>query len=302
MFKLGLFFAGAWCLVAQSALAQQLPTIKTSYETLSLSGRCSEALYTTAVASSVGLLDQDGLLAVCDDTCRNSLVDFRAKISSSCGARIDTIQYSSMSYPATYIVDRYLYFHDVSCYKDRVSGDFCDAVVAGWGNETSGSEAHFCDDCWLGPMSVQLSSPIGYNTERADGFTSLTRSCSVDNYSTTTPPPYGDASAAALAGFTTTATATATATADTGSSAMEVTPPIYPLLELGTAFRPRCSLQKRDRQLNPHAPSTAEGCPEYQNFRPFELIRSQDANRDSEDLDDYGINGCRYTAIKHGIS
>ena len=85
-----------------------------------------------------------------------------------------------MTYPATYIAERYLYFYDVSCYRDKSSAQFCDAVVAGWRNETGGSAAHSCEDCWLGPMSVQLSSPIGYDDERARNFASLTRSCSID--------------------------------------------------------------------------------------------------------------------------
>lgn len=182
-------------------------------------------------ASIVGLLDHDGLVAVCEDACRKSLTDLRTKISNSCDAAADIIQYNHLSYPATYIVDRYRYFYDVSCYKDRFSGEFCDDVVARWRNETGGSEAHFCNDCWLGPMSVQLSSPIGYNIERADEFASLTRSCSADIYSTATTTSYGGTSTVAGEGLVTSATTTDAASET--SSAIE-TPLIYPLLELGT--------------------------------------------------------------------
>lgn len=189
-------------------------------------------------SSSVDLLDQDGLTAVCQDACRQSLVDLRTKISSSCDAGTDTIHFGYMTYPATYIADRYLYFYDVSCYRDKSSGQFCDAVVAGWRNETGGSASHACEDCWLGPMSVQLGSPIGYDEERARAFASLTSSCSVDAYPHATPTPYGEVdSTVSLVGPTTaTAEPEAAATATDGEvSSATGTPMIYPLLELGTA-------------------------------------------------------------------
>lgn len=185
-------------------------------------------------SSSVDLLSQDDLTAVCEDTCRQSLVDLRTRISSSCDAATDVIHFSYMTYPATYIVDRYLYFYDVSCYKDKSSGEFCDAVVAGWRNETGGTAAHSCEDCWLGPMSVQLTSPIGYNEERAIAFASLTSSCSVDGYAGATPAPHGEAASTVVSVEpTTTSAAPATAIAGESSSSTE-TPMIYPLLELGT--------------------------------------------------------------------
>ncbi|KAI8169271.1 hypothetical protein K4K49_006502 [Colletotrichum sp. SAR 10_70] len=310
--------------------------MKMSYETLNLTGPCFEALNATVEcsdrlakhvawdASSVDLLDQDGLANVCEATCRQSLVDLRTKVLDSCDASADTIQYSYLSFPATYIVDRYLYFYDVSCYKDKSTGSFCDTVVAGWRNETGGSEAHYCDDCWLGPMSVQLRSPIGFNEDRASEFASLTRSCSIDAYATPTPTPYGEATATfgdvvttAQASMTDAATATATATEVT--SAEEMMPSIYPLLEVGTAASvdaqegkentrkqrrnrsKKASAQSLARQVNPHAPGTSEDCPKYQSFLPFELTYRK-ADQNKEFLDDFGINGCGYTATKHGIT
>ncbi|GJC87795.1 hypothetical protein ColLi_10633 [Colletotrichum liriopes] len=307
-----------------------------SYETLNLSGLCFEALNTTVEcsdrlakhvawdASSVGLLDQDGLADVCEDTCRQSLVDLRTRILGSCDSNTDTIQYNYLSFPATYIVDRYLYFYDVSCYKDSSSGNFCDTVVAGWRNETGGSEAHFCDDCWLGPMSVQLKSPIGFNEDRAEEFASLTRSCSVDTYATPTPMPYGEKTATLGDVMTTVQasakdTATATTTATEVTSAEDMMPSIYPLLEVGTAAsadttegKEKTRRQRRNRsekasklstvlQASPRAPGTSEDCLKYQSFLPFELVYRK-ADRGKKDLDDFGINGCRYTATKHGVS
>ncbi|KAK2026962.1 hypothetical protein LX32DRAFT_695230 [Colletotrichum zoysiae] len=308
-----------------------------SYEPLNLSDSCFAALNTTVDcsdrlakhvawdASSVDVLNQEGLEAVCQDTCRQSLVDLRAKILSSCDAEADTIQYSYMRFPSTYIVDRYLYFYDVSCYKDRSSGEFCDTVLAGWRNETGGSQAHFCDDCWLGPMSVQLKSPIGFNKERAEEFSSLTRSCSVRIYSIPTHTPYGKTTAD-LADVTTTTpvvamnSATAIATAPEVTSAESLMSPIYPLLDLGTATsgdveegkdktrRQRRSSSKEGasrqdmiEQIDLHAPGTLENCPQYQSFRPIELLYKK-VDQGQEDLDDFGINDCRHTATKHDIS
>ncbi|KAK1974729.1 hypothetical protein LZ30DRAFT_775139 [Colletotrichum cereale] len=335
MLSRGLIPLVLWCLVAHYALAQQFPTMKMSYETLNLSGPCFETLNTTVECSdrlakhvAVDLLDQQGLTDVCDDTCRQSLVDLRTKILGSCDAKADTIQYSYLSFPATYIVDRYLYFYDVSCYRDGSTGKFCDTMVAGWRNEIGGSEAHFCDDCWLGPMSVQLQSPIGFNEDRAEEFASLTRSCSVDTYTTPTPTPYGETTAtltATLGNVTTTVqvstngTAMSTSTATEVTSAEDMMPSIYPLLEVGTAAsadttdgkektrrqrktRPKNALKQRTvLQVNPRAPGTSKDCLKYQNFLPFELIYSK-AYRAQEDLDDFGINGCRHTATKHGVS
>ncbi|KAK1564274.1 uncharacterized protein LY79DRAFT_573316 [Colletotrichum navitas] len=336
MFSLGAFLLVLWCLEAHFAFAQQFPMMKMSYETLNLSGPCFEALNTTVEcsdrlakhvawdASSVGLLDQNGLADVCEDTCRQSLVDLRKRILGSCNFNTDAIQYSYLSFPATYIVDRYLYFYDVSCYRDSSSGIFCDTMVAGWRNETDGSEAHFCHDCWLGPMSVQLQSPIGFNEDRAKEFASLTRSCSVDAYAAPTPMPYGEMTAT-LENVTTTVqapaqdTATATTAATEVTSAKEMIPSIYPLLELGTAAsadttegREKTRRQRRNRskktskqstvrQANPRAPGTSEDCLKYQSFLPFELVY-READQGKKDLDDFGINDCKYTATKHSVS
>ncbi|KAK2037471.1 hypothetical protein LZ31DRAFT_560405 [Colletotrichum somersetense] len=233
------------------------------------------------------VLNQEGLEAVCQDTCRHSLVDPRAKILSSCDAEADTIQYSYMRCPSTYTVDGYLYFYDVSCYRDRSSGEFCDTVLAGRRNETGGSQAHFCDDCWLGPMSVQLKSPIGSNKEHAEEFSLLTQSCSVHIYSIPTPTPYIKTTAD-LAGATTTTpvlainSATAITTAPEVTSAEAMMPSIYPLLDLGTATRgdveegkdktrrqqrssskEGASRQDMIGQIDLHAPGTLENCSQY---------------------------------------
>ncbi|CAN8098455.1 unnamed protein product [Discula destructiva] len=201
-------------------------------------------MYIVQSSSGVGVLAQDRLTAVCQDTCRQSLDNLRTKILTDCDAARDTIHYSYMTYPATYIADRYLYFYDVSCYRDESSGELCDAVLAGWRNETGGSPPHFCEDCWLGPISVQLSSPIGYNEARAREFASLTSSCSVNGYAWASPTPYGEAdSTSALMKLLT--TTEATATAGEGFAPLE-TPMIYPLLELGTAARDENGLGSDD--------------------------------------------------------
>ncbi|GKT42732.1 uncharacterized protein ColSpa_02913 [Colletotrichum spaethianum] len=114
-------------------------------------------------------------------------------------------------------------------------------------------------------------------------------------------------------------TTTAITTATEVTSAEDMTPSIYPLLDIGTAAsvdttdgkektrgqrrnRSKKALkQSMDRQAKPRAPGTLEDCPQYQSFLPFELIYRK-ADQGRGDLDDFGINGCRYTATKYGVS
>ncbi|UQC77499.1 LysM domain-containing protein [Colletotrichum lupini] len=53
----------------------------------------------------------------------------------------------------TYIVDRYIYVYDISCYKNRDTGNPCDYILGEWRNQTDDSPRE-CDDCVLGPMEI----------------------------------------------------------------------------------------------------------------------------------------------------
>lgn len=95
------------------------------------------------------------------------------------------------------------------------SGTFCDLILAEWRNETNittaEQAANDCSDCMLGPYAVQLDSPLGYSSDFAAQFASLTSSCGATGYAYTVPTAYALNS-------TTSATATATASSTASST------------------------------------------------------------------------------------
>ncbi|KAF4489259.1 LysM domain-containing protein [Colletotrichum fructicola Nara gc5] len=158
----------AWLSPAQ---AQQFPLRATSYESFGLSQRCFEALNTTLSCSHrlashiksesprVDVLDADGIEAICTASCKESLIDLRTKIQNDCD-------------PATDVFD-----HDLALYPGE------------WRNETDEAPRE-CDDCVLGPMQIEVNSPIGHSESRAAEFELVVSSCGVTGYSYTSPSPY----------------------------------------------------------------------------------------------------------------
>ncbi|KAK3693487.1 hypothetical protein B0T22DRAFT_41380 [Podospora appendiculata] len=201
--------AGAGCLVlAQAVLAQQFNGSHFQYDRggyMKLSEQCFNALNTT-VACSDHLREKtvwDGsgipvsreryLTETCQDTCRESLVELRTKIQSACDGETEFIHHNGMAYPATYMVDRYLFTFEVMCYRNKLTGKLCDLTLIDWRKDESSPPTHIrnCHECVLGPLQVQLSSPFGYSKERASTFASATSSCHATAYPYATPGPYG---------------------------------------------------------------------------------------------------------------
>ncbi|EFQ31421.1 LysM domain-containing protein [Colletotrichum graminicola M1.001] len=137
----------------------------------------------------VDLLDAAGIEEICTKSGRNSLSDLHAKIRNDCDPKKDVFDHNLVLYPATYIVDRYIYVYDISCYKHRETGNACDHVLGEWRNDTD-SKPSECDDCILGPMQLEVNSPIGHTEARADEFKTAISSCSVKGYAYTSPSPY----------------------------------------------------------------------------------------------------------------
>ncbi|KAF5523039.1 hypothetical protein CGCA056_v005228 [Colletotrichum aenigma] len=137
----------------------------------------------------VDVLDADGIDAICTANCKESLIDLRTKIQSDCDPVTDVLDHDLALYPATYIVDRYIYVYEISCYKHRETGTSCDYILGEWRNETDEAPRE-CDDCVLGPMQIEVNSPIGHTESRAAGFESVVSSCGVTGYSYTSPSPY----------------------------------------------------------------------------------------------------------------
>ncbi|KAB8220120.1 hypothetical protein BDV33DRAFT_231217 [Aspergillus novoparasiticus] len=92
-------------------------------------------------------------------------------------------------------------------------GKYCDLILEEWRSQTNAtgddSAAHDCSDCTLGPFKIQLESPIGYDDEWAEDFTSLTSSCGATGYTYVAPTGYALNSSITSSG---TATSTGTGT------------------------------------------------------------------------------------------
>lgn len=70
------------------------------------------------------------------------------------------------------------------------TGQYCDPQILAWSNKSSMGANESCSDCWLGCLSMQLNSPLGYDDGLASNFESLTSSCNATAYPFTSPPPY----------------------------------------------------------------------------------------------------------------
>ncbi|KAL1640089.1 hypothetical protein SLS58_007356, partial [Diplodia intermedia] len=165
-----------------------------------------------AVAVDFVFLDQTQLESLCTDSCFDDLEKTRLSIQSACTASTDIIVEGNLAYPATYVLDHFIYTFNSTCRKDASSGDFCQLLFQDWLNETAVSSEQECSDCMLGLSQFELSSPFSYNDEFAENFTSSTSSCGKSGYSFATPTQYY------LNASTTSAAPTATTTVDCSST------------------------------------------------------------------------------------
>ncbi|KAK3347125.1 hypothetical protein B0T25DRAFT_634368 [Lasiosphaeria hispida] len=222
-----------WAL--QLANAQQFDNFKTPYEQLGLSKACTDVLNTTvscdsALASvtefdrpSVDVLDPDTLGKVCVAKCRDELKSLRTNIASICNKQTDLIVFGKTAYPATFILDHYIYQYDVSCYADKKTGQLCDLYLGNLRNQSK--EPDVCSDCILGVYAVQLSSPLGYYDEIAQQFSSIKSKCGTAAATYTyTKTMYSTSSATSKPGTTTSTKASTTTTSKT--PAQPTTPPL----------------------------------------------------------------------------
>ncbi|KAK4214189.1 hypothetical protein QBC37DRAFT_239711, partial [Rhypophila decipiens] len=131
------------------------------------------------------ILDAGTLGHLCVAKCRDELQSLRSKINSNCNKQTDLIVYADIAYPASFILDHYIYQYDISCYKDRNTGQLCDLYLGGLRNQSKQPDQ--CSDCILGVLTVQLGSPVGYEKEAETQFSSLRSKCGTAAISTTTP-------------------------------------------------------------------------------------------------------------------
>ncbi|KAF4161886.1 hypothetical protein CNMCM6936_002900 [Aspergillus lentulus] len=190
-------------LLASLAVAQQLDGIVLPLELLGLSEPCFEAvnttisscpfslaLYTGIEDASFERLNRTQLDLLCQSSCRKDLQSLRTTVQKACTASTDVMMPGATAYPATFLVDRYLYSSGLSCLTEPSTGEYCDVVTASWANQTEYTAAQNCSPCQLSLQKLQLSSPFGYSDDDAAEFASLIASCSAITYTYATPTAY----------------------------------------------------------------------------------------------------------------
>ncbi|KAG6235034.1 hypothetical protein E4U25_005314 [Claviceps purpurea] len=185
-----------------TAQGQQFDGYISPHELLGLSDGCFAAVNTTISSCpawlpghagfegpSMEILPSEQLTVLCESSCKRDLESLRTSILRACTASYDVMVPAKVAYPATFIVDRFLYAVDLSCLKETASGKYCDAVVADWAG-LPWTMAQKCSQCELGVQQLQLASPFGFNEDSAREFADTTMNCSAGDYKFATPTSY----------------------------------------------------------------------------------------------------------------
>lgn len=65
------------------------------------------------------ILPSEQLTILCESSCQSDLRSLIDSIVSSCTESTDVMVPHNVAYPATFLVDRYLYAASLSCMKDK---------------------------------------------------------------------------------------------------------------------------------------------------------------------------------------
>ncbi|KAH7375889.1 hypothetical protein B0T11DRAFT_293480 [Plectosphaerella cucumerina] len=180
---------------ASSTLAQQFILNKKPYDEEGLSEKCTKVLNTEFLYcdpmlfdrtdrtnSVINVLPRSELDLICHTRCREELSALREQILTVRGPD-DVIRRSRIERP-----HQFAYVHDINCYKHKITGRYCDEVWRDWRDHKI--EFDDCDDCYLGSLSVKLSSPLGVNGRGIDQFSSMIASCGDSSYHFATATRY----------------------------------------------------------------------------------------------------------------
>ncbi|KAI5238799.1 hypothetical protein E4T43_07165 [Aureobasidium subglaciale] len=149
--------------------------------------------YIPDILSSNSPLDLDHLKALCTPSCNRSPHAVLETIKSNCEAPQDVVVVEGDTYPASFILDRFIYTYDSSRRRDSTTGQLCDELFASWWSDPSSApdrSTKDCSDCLLGLGQIHLNSPFGFDENFAEDVASQTSSCSQYGYAFTTPGPY----------------------------------------------------------------------------------------------------------------
>ncbi|KAH7358316.1 hypothetical protein B0T11DRAFT_284201 [Plectosphaerella cucumerina] len=174
--------------------AQQFLLLKQSYDAMGLSDECTTVLNTElekchsllfqhtdrTTGTIIKVLPREELDLICEPMCREELSALRRGIQETCTSSSDLIRHSGFELPAFYFADKFAYTYDMNCYRHRSSGRFCDEVFSDW--RSGKTKFNQCDDCYLGPLAYQISSPIGVSNFSVSHFEDVMASCPDSNY------------------------------------------------------------------------------------------------------------------------
>ncbi|KAI7658839.1 hypothetical protein KC318_g10996, partial [Hortaea werneckii] len=74
--------------------------------------------YLSPLSVNGAILNGNQTETLCVPSCRSSLSNAREKIAAACTGRGENITFNDIAYPATFVVDNYIFTYDVSCIKD----------------------------------------------------------------------------------------------------------------------------------------------------------------------------------------
>ncbi|KAF2717774.1 carbohydrate-binding module family 50 protein [Polychaeton citri CBS 116435] len=110
------------------------------------------------------------------------------KLSSSCNSTFSTFVTCDTTLPSIAFNGYFPSSDDLAvlCTSDYPStGDFCAPVFDAWANGNDSSDS--CSSCVLGSYQMQLGYSLGYDSDLAGNFSSLTASCQATGYPVTSP-------------------------------------------------------------------------------------------------------------------
>ncbi|EHK22148.1 uncharacterized protein TRIVIDRAFT_200487 [Trichoderma virens Gv29-8] len=137
---------------------------------------CNLKLYEIAIGQRIPT--SRDLPDICTATCLNELEILRQKQLSDC-CTSDLVVTGDATYPATYASDILLFTYNYICLNNPWNS-----------NATGATSTELCSDCNLLIQQAQLDSPLGYDDDLASSYSSLTSSCGVTKYPTSSQSSY----------------------------------------------------------------------------------------------------------------
>ncbi|CAE6504017.1 unnamed protein product [Rhizoctonia solani] len=139
---------------------------------------CGKALNSSiACDGAIGLsiagaaLDSSSLTALCSASCYQSLMSYRATISSTCDSSV-VLRGTDATFPITYLVDNLIFTYNTTCIKDKTTGNWCAQFFnSSWSGTTTDQGIEnlptsvLCSSCVMQNLLISQQSVIGYDPD-----------------------------------------------------------------------------------------------------------------------------------------